>query len=520
MQNVESLPFSSFPHELGPEVGRGAQGTVYKVQAPDQQYYAVKVFRSGILKDSASMERIHRQLKFWKNIQSPCLSGPIQLVIDPNSDKVALVSRFVEGENLASFQSKLPFLLPELSAMLMLKILDCVEAAHSENVLHRDLKPENIIVHFSKQNSLAVTLIDFDLGRSGDSSSLTLTGQMLGSPSFMAPELARGAQSDKRADIFSAGAILYFLVTGTRPFEHQNPIQSLSLLLDGKLEAPEKRNPKIGPLLSQIICKAMAKQSDERFQSAAIMSQNLDTYLRDLKLLDTPEFQLETWLKSDRSHFVFQMMNFLHQSLVRFLDEATRIDDKIDSKKIAELWMVLAHLNILAPESEHLSRFTEKLSLLLSKRKKKKSLFYFENSAKIIPVAGVLVLLIGITLQYFKNQKLQESVSPVLEPQTIPVEINDVTTSAAPLMNTPVVASKKVLAKKLLPASKKGRVIFDVSKDIRVSVNGQKIADTSQTLTLPLGEHNIKLERPGSRPIQSKIKVEAQSPTIIRVHTR
>jgi serine/threonine protein kinase len=141
-------------------------------------------------------------------------------------------------------------------------------------VVHRDLKPENIMIC----NDGSIRIMDFGIAKYETARRLTFGGftPTMGTPDYMAPEQVRGKRGDRRTDIYSLGAILYEMVTGSVPFEGANPFLIMNARLSGDPPAPRQKNPQITPQVEEIILHAMARNPQDRYQTALDMKTDLD----------------------------------------------------------------------------------------------------------------------------------------------------------------------------------------------------------------------------------------------------
>jgi serine/threonine protein kinase len=145
---------------------------------------------------------------------------------------------------------------------------------HRHDMVHRDLKPENIML--CKDGSLRI--MDFGIAKVSGMRRLTFGGfsPALGTPDYMAPEQVKGKRGDQRTDIYSLGAVLFEMATGTVPFEGSTPFQIMNARLTGDPPAPRTMNPDISPEVEEIILHAMERDPDERYPSAIAMKAELD----------------------------------------------------------------------------------------------------------------------------------------------------------------------------------------------------------------------------------------------------
>jgi serine/threonine-protein kinase len=145
---------------------------------------------------------------------------------------------------------------------------------HENNVVHRDLKPQNIMIC----DDGTLRIIDFGIAKATEMRRLTFAGftPAMGTPDYMAPEQVKGKRGDERTDIYSLGAVLYEMTTGSVPFEGPNPFIVMNSRITGDPVAPRKLNPEISEALEEIILHAMEREPHRRYQSAAAMKKELD----------------------------------------------------------------------------------------------------------------------------------------------------------------------------------------------------------------------------------------------------
>ena len=153
------------------------------------------------------------------------------------------------------------------------RICEALHYMHEHDVVHRDLKPDNVMIC----NDGTIRIMDFGIAKS-EGRRLTFGGftPAMGTPDYMAPEQVRGKRGDPRTDIYSLGAILYEMVTGSVPFEGANPFIIMNARLTGDPAAPRKRNPEISPQVEEIVLHAMARDPKDRYPTALAFKHDLD----------------------------------------------------------------------------------------------------------------------------------------------------------------------------------------------------------------------------------------------------
>ncbi len=268
MQQLESIS----RYKIEKILGRGAVGTVYKAYDPViNQTVAIKVIHKQLLEQDDSGEQLKRfrnevlagrRLKH-SNIVSIYEYGE-------ERDIAFIIMEFIEGRQLKDFlDEKFKFDL-DTTHKIMQQLLAALGYAHKQGVVHRDIKPANIMVMPNWQIQVA----DFGIAKI-ESSSITQTGMIMGTPNYMSPEQCLGERIDHRADIFSAGVVFYHLLTGKRPFEAETMMGTLQQVLQLIPINPSKLSQHISPSLDRIIGQALAKRPDDRFQSANEFSEAL-----------------------------------------------------------------------------------------------------------------------------------------------------------------------------------------------------------------------------------------------------
>ncbi|MEE9412353.1 MAG: serine/threonine-protein kinase [Methylococcales bacterium] len=253
-------------------LGEGSMGVVYKAIDPDiQEYVALKTIHKKLLEDknrAVVLQRFINEVKAGRLLRHPNIVAMYDYQED--EETCFLVMEYVEGTTLKEDMWENPNLSQQVILRIMNELLDGLQAAHKQGVVHRDIKPENLIL---KDNG-DVRIADFGVARL-DSSTITTDGSILGSPAYMSPEQCMGKQVDPRSDLFSAGVILYQMLTGEKPFSGMAFMETMQQILNVNPDLPSKRNPALGLQWDRVVTKALAKHPDDRYQSAADFQQAL-----------------------------------------------------------------------------------------------------------------------------------------------------------------------------------------------------------------------------------------------------
>ncbi len=285
-------------YKIESELGAGGMSVVYRANDPKlQRTVAVKVMHDYLAQNKDAKTRFHREALAVAQLQHPNIIKILDYAGE-ETEKLYIVMELVDGSSLSALtKEKEAFSPPEFALMLARPIADALHHAHSSGIIHRDLKPENILIGLNG----TVKLTDFGIARMVDKQTMTMTGTLLGSPAFMAPEYISGDPTDHRADIFSFGAMLYQLTTGILPFQGESPAALLLAITKGKYDPPAKHNPKIHRNISRIIDRCMAPDPNNRYATADELRADIDAVLAQAGIPEGGQLHLKEALENRHS---------------------------------------------------------------------------------------------------------------------------------------------------------------------------------------------------------------------------
>src|SRR5437016_6391909 len=263
-------------YELLEEIGRGAQGVVFRARQKSlNRTVALKVISLGQWASQAHLKRFRQEAEAAASLDHPSIV-PIYEVGDCQGS-CYFSMKFVEGGQLDEVVKREP--MPIRRAVeLIAKLARTVHYAHEHGILHRDIKPGNVLLDQNGEPHLT----DFGLARLLETeSTITRTLEVMGTPSYMAPEQAAGETTklNKATDIYGLGAVFYQLLTGHPPFAGGTSWETIRLLLDTEPRQPRLWNRKISRDLSTICLKCLEKDPQRRYSSALALAEDLERWL-------------------------------------------------------------------------------------------------------------------------------------------------------------------------------------------------------------------------------------------------
>lgn len=258
-------------------IGEGGMGRVYEARHTriGSKRFAIKMLHPEFARHPEVLSRFQREAEVAASVQSPYVVDVYD--VDRTLDgRPFIVGEFLDGKEFASYLEEVGKMAVGPAVRIVRQICKALTAAHAKGVVHRDMKPENVFLTGDLERPIA-KVIDFGISKMGDApgTALTKTGMIMGTPSYMAPEQARGERVDHLADVYAVGAILYCAVTGQRPFDRGDPTATLTAVLTQDPPRPRSIEASIPDALEMVIQRAMAKKPQDRYASMAELEAEL-----------------------------------------------------------------------------------------------------------------------------------------------------------------------------------------------------------------------------------------------------
>jgi len=257
--------------------GSGGMAEVYKAYQPGlDRYVAIKVLHSFLANEEDFLTRFQREARIVATFRHPNIVQVYDFELDVGGNLYYMVMEFVDGPSLkARLQEmtqegqRLPL---EEAVRVVVAIANALDYAHQHGMVHRDVKPANIL--FTQDGQVVLT--DFGIARMINTTTLTASGAMVGTPAYMAPEQGMGKAGNERADIYSLGAVLYQLVTGSLPFNADTPLGIILKHINAPLTPPTTLNANLPAGIETVTMRALAKDPNNRHQTAREFAADLE----------------------------------------------------------------------------------------------------------------------------------------------------------------------------------------------------------------------------------------------------
>jgi serine/threonine-protein kinase len=279
-------------YALGELLGRGGMAEVRKgTDTRLGRVVAIKRLRTDLASDLTFQARFRREAQSAASLNHPAIVAVYDTGEEPASDgsgisQPYIVMEYVAGRTLRDILREGRKILPERALEITSGVLSALDYSHRAGIIHRDIKPGNVMLTPSGD----VKVMDFGIARaiSDASSTMTQTAAVVGTAQYLSPEQARGEPVDSRSDVYSAGCLLYELLTGRPPFIGDSPVAVAYQHVREQAPPPSDHDTELPPEIDAIVMKSLAKRVEDRYQSAGAMRNDIERYLAGHPVHVTP----------------------------------------------------------------------------------------------------------------------------------------------------------------------------------------------------------------------------------------
>ena len=282
-------------------IAHGGMGAVYRATHLSlERPVAIKILRAELLEDAVVRERFHREARAAARLKHPNIVAVYDYGLLPGfvqgEGGAYLVMELIEGrslrEEMRTHAARHGQMRPERASFIMTQVCAGISAAHRSGIIHRDLKPDNVMIETGLDGAERVLVLDFGIAKLKDREAtwqgLTDEQTIIGTPNYISPEQCTGQPVDGRADIYALGVILYEMLTGQVPFTGQNTSAVLLKHLQEAPAPPSRLRADLAPQLEQVVLRALAKNPQQRFETAAQFADALAAAARSLPPVAEP----------------------------------------------------------------------------------------------------------------------------------------------------------------------------------------------------------------------------------------
>lgn len=306
-------------YEILEKIGTGGMGNVYK--AHDRRLdriVAIKILKLEYNDDSNFIRKFKRESLAAASISHPNIVSIFDVGSETIDDDVVhyIVMEYIDGKTLKELINE-DGKLPEKRALnYALQIAEALKMAHSKHIVHRDIKSQNIMV--TKDDRVKVT--DFGIARVADNTTVTATNAVMGSVHYFSPEQARGAKVDNRSDIYSMGIVLYEMLTGTLPFDADNPVSVALMQVQTNMPRPSDKVKSLSPGVDDLVLKMTRKDPNKRYKDVYDLIKDIKSILVNGRVIEP----LSNYQKEDLDATVIENPIYKPSNEKRYINRSSR----------------------------------------------------------------------------------------------------------------------------------------------------------------------------------------------------
>lgn len=249
-------------YDIVAELGRGGMGVVYKgYEASLNRHVAIKMLSEALADDASVVERFFREARSMAQLNDPHI---VQIyLVGEDQGQPYFAMEFVEGESLSGRLKRERRLAPMEAARILLQVAQGLAAAHDRGVIHRDIKPANLLI--TQRGVVKVADFGIALATQDFNKKLTGTGQFVGTPGYLSPEVCLGKPVDQRSDVFALGIVFFEMLTGQTPYKDESPLGMMLEVVQAEIPDVRQINDSVDPQLSAILKRMVAKEPADRY---------------------------------------------------------------------------------------------------------------------------------------------------------------------------------------------------------------------------------------------------------------
>ncbi len=273
-------------YEIRELIGVGGMANVYKAyDVMENRIVAVKILREEYMNNDEFMRRFRNESRAISLLDHPNIVKVYDVIF---SNRIqSIVMEYIDGITLKDYIEQEHVLRWKEAVHFTVQILRALQHAHDKGIIHRDIKPQNIML----LSDGTIKITDFGIARFSRSSTKTITDKAIGSVHYISPEQASGAFTDARSDIYSLGVMMFEMLTGKLPFEADSLVSVAVKQIQSQPALPRSINPDIPEGLQDIVMRAMQKDADKRYQSAAEMLHDIDEFKKNPSIVFSYKYE-------------------------------------------------------------------------------------------------------------------------------------------------------------------------------------------------------------------------------------